>query len=203
MTAQQQRRGARDSKVRAQILEVAIGIVEQEGCNALTMGRLAKAVGLTRPAVHYYFGTIEDIFVEILRKQQEEVRKRTASSFENIDNPLRSIWNFKRATNPLSLEFQAMAIRSDRIRQEMSRSMEELFTITTSSIEKFVEERNLSLPIPVEALTAILRSLSYSVAMGRVLGSEVGHKELIKTVEDFISKIELEWKLAKPDEVNG
>jgi AcrR family transcriptional regulator len=188
--AMQQRLGVRDSDIRARLLATAIGIVEAEGCNALTMGRLARSVGLTRPSVHYYFGTIEDVFVEILRTRHEEVRQRTLRGLDDNDAILREIWNFRRAADAVTLEFMAMALRSEKIREELSKATDELLTIAAQGIAAYADRKGIALPVPAIAMATILRALSYNVAMGKVMGATAGQQETIAAVEAWLSDLE-------------
>jgi AcrR family transcriptional regulator len=188
--AMQQRLGVRDSEIRARLLDTAIGIVEAEGCNALTMGRLARSVGLTRPSVHYYFGTIEDVFVEILRTRHEEVRQRTLRGLDDNDAILREIWNFRRAADAVTLEFMAMALRSEKIRAELSKATDELLTIAAQGLEAYAARQGIALPVPAIAMATILRALSYNVAMGKVMGATAGQQETIAAVEAWLNDLE-------------
>ena len=54
--AEPRRRLARDERNR-QLLDVAWRLVRDEGTDALTLGRLAEAAGVTKPVVYDHFGT--------------------------------------------------------------------------------------------------------------------------------------------------
>ena len=153
------------------------------------MRRLARTVGLSRQSVHYYFGTIEDIFVEILRSQAGEVRNRAFKSFES-GNPLRVIWEFRRATSAMTSELMAMAIRSETIRTEMASYMDELTSISIAAVEDFARRNALDLPAPPEVVVTVLTNLSYTVALGKQLGATVGHEATIDAVERWLRDIE-------------
>lgn len=183
------RLGARDSQVRAGLVEAATEIVREEGCGALTAGRLAKTAGLSRQSVHYYFGTIEDVFIEILRAQTAEVKKRALESFAT-GNPLRVIWQFRRATSAMTSELMAMAIRSETIRSEMAKSMDELTGISIAAVEDYARKNAVVFPVPVEAVVLALTNLSYSLALGRELGATMGHEATIDAVEQWLEGIE-------------
>ena len=58
------RKGAESSKTRAQLLLAAAQILCDAGARAVTARRLAEQVGLGRHIVHYYFGTIDELFVD-------------------------------------------------------------------------------------------------------------------------------------------
>ena len=50
------RRMTREARAR-QLLEVSWSLINDEGTDALTLGRLAEAAGVTKPVVYDHFGT--------------------------------------------------------------------------------------------------------------------------------------------------
>jgi AcrR family transcriptional regulator len=63
------RKGAENSKIRAQLIQGAVQILRDEGASAVTAGRLAERVGLRRHIVHCYFGTLDELFVAVMRDE--------------------------------------------------------------------------------------------------------------------------------------
>lgn len=183
------RLGSKDSHVRARLVEAAINIAMRDGCAALTAGRLADEVGLSRQSVHYYFGTIEDIFVEIIRFQHEEMIERAKAALRT-GNPIRQIWEFRREISSFASEILAMAGRSDIIRQELKRSIDELTDLSASATIAYAETNDITLPMPAEALVVILTSLSYTLALGREFQITNGHEQTVAVIEDWLQSIE-------------
>ena len=65
-TAPSSRRiGSRDSKTRAQLLDAAERLMRDEGYAAVTSRRVAAEAGLKPQLVHYYFRTMDDLFVDL------------------------------------------------------------------------------------------------------------------------------------------
>ncbi|MFF1732087.1 TetR/AcrR family transcriptional regulator [Streptomyces sp. NPDC058247] len=56
---------------REEILDTALGIVARVGYSRATVRELAQAVGLSQTGVLHYFGTKEQLFIEILRRRDE------------------------------------------------------------------------------------------------------------------------------------
>ncbi|MBB2943317.1 AcrR family transcriptional regulator [Actinoplanes lutulentus] len=54
---------------REEILEVALEIIAREGYHGLTIRHLADTVGLSKTGLLHYFGSKEDLFVEVLRRR--------------------------------------------------------------------------------------------------------------------------------------
>lgn len=66
---------ARDAKVR-EILDAAGAIVAADGMGALSIAGVARAVGITANAVHWYFPRREDLGVAVLERMGEQVFAR-------------------------------------------------------------------------------------------------------------------------------
>ncbi len=64
--------GAEDSKTRAQLLDAAELLLLEEGYAAVTSRRVAAKAGLKPQLVHYYFRTMDDLFLEVFRRRAEE-----------------------------------------------------------------------------------------------------------------------------------
>ena len=64
--------GAEDSKTRAQLLDAAEQLLLEEGYAAVTSRRVAAKAGLKPQLVHYYFRTMDDLFLEVFRRRAEE-----------------------------------------------------------------------------------------------------------------------------------
>lgn len=56
---------------RLEILDTALEVVARVGYSATTVKELADAVGLTQNGLLYYFGSKENLFVEILKRRDE------------------------------------------------------------------------------------------------------------------------------------
>ena len=64
--------GAPDAKNRGLLLDAAEQLMLEEGYAAVTSRRLASKAGLKPQLVHYYFRTMEDLFLEVFRRRAEE-----------------------------------------------------------------------------------------------------------------------------------
>lgn len=64
------RRLPREARTR-QLLEVAWQLIGDEGTNALTLGRLAEAAGVTKPVVYDHFGTRNGLLAALYQDYDE------------------------------------------------------------------------------------------------------------------------------------
>src|SRR4029077_1090348 len=90
-SASPRRIGAEDSNTRAQLLDAAEELLLTDGYAAVTSRRVAAKAGLKPQLVHYYFRTMDDLFIEVFRRRAE----RDIAGFERAiaaDPSLRNLW---------------------------------------------------------------------------------------------------------------
>src|SRR5579862_3246190 len=112
------RMGVETSEIRAHLIEAAAQIVKREGYAAVTAGRLAERFGLKRHIVHYYFRTIEDLLIAVMRRESERVRRLITKELESQE-PLTMIWERCRAITATTSELLALAPHRKAIRIEI------------------------------------------------------------------------------------
>src|SRR3954447_11200506 len=96
------RLGTEDSKTRGQLLDAAEQLLLEQGYAAVTSRRIAAKAGLKPQLVHYYFRTMDDLFLEVYRRRADEGLARFARTAAS-DAPLRALWDV--STDPLSAAF--------------------------------------------------------------------------------------------------
>ena len=67
-TGTPRRLGAPDAKNRTVLLDAAEQLMRDEGYAAVTSRRVAEKAGLKPQLVHYYFRTMDDLFLELYRR---------------------------------------------------------------------------------------------------------------------------------------
>lgn len=67
------RRGqyAKGAAKREEILAVALDVVAEHGCRKASNREIAVRVGLTQPGLMHYFGSREELFIEVLRARDQ------------------------------------------------------------------------------------------------------------------------------------
>jgi AcrR family transcriptional regulator len=73
--------------LRARILQTAIELFATHGYGATSMRAIVEAVGCTKPALYYHFGSKAELFVEVHRTVQGQVRAAFVS-LPRGDGPL-------------------------------------------------------------------------------------------------------------------
>ncbi len=89
ISAPPRRRMSKDERQR-QLLDTAWSLIGQEGTEALTLGRLAEAAGVTKPVVYDHFGTRSGLLASLYREFDTRQTQRMASALKASDKTLES-----------------------------------------------------------------------------------------------------------------
>src|SRR5256885_3164398 len=119
MTEPRRRRAATEEKL-TRALDAAEEIILGEGYAAVTSRTVAARIGIQAPLLHYYFQTIDDLFVALLRRRSERNVERMAAALAS-PQPLRAWWEL--ASDPrgtaLFVELIAAANHRPALRAEV------------------------------------------------------------------------------------
>src|SRR5438105_6756784 len=113
MATASRRIGAEDSKTRAQLLDAAEKLLLEEGYAAVTSRRVAAKAGLKPQLVHYYFRTMDDLFVEVFRRRAEENVERLRKAVE-ADGSLRNLWTLNADPRGARFNTEMVALANHR-----------------------------------------------------------------------------------------
>src|SRR3546814_15605455 len=91
----------------------------EEGYPGVTSRRVAATAGLKPQLVHYYFRTMEDLYLALFRRGASLNLERQARALAP-EQPLRALWEFRRqpAGASLTQEFPALANSAPALRAQ-------------------------------------------------------------------------------------
>lgn len=184
--------GAPDAKNRGLLLDAAEQLMLQEGYAAVTSRRLASRAGLKPQLVHYYFRTMEELFLEVFRRRAEEGLEVQAQALQS-EQPLWAVWRF--GTDPaftqISMEFMALANHRKDMRAEIAyyaeRFREEQRKAVAAALRRYGAENN---DVPPVVWTVLMTSLSRFLVLEQAIGMSGGHAETVKLVESYLRRLE-------------
>jgi AcrR family transcriptional regulator len=182
---------ADDGGTRRRLIEATAQIMHDEGYAAATSRRVAAKVGVRQPLVHYYFPTMDDLFLAVLREGADAALDQMRAALTD-DDPLRTLWavNSDRRRTVLNTEFMALANHRKVIGAELSAYAERVRDIETAAVTVALRAHGIDLdtypPIVISMLIAqIARSLCNEDAVGVTLG----HEEMRRFVERQIDAL--------------
>jgi AcrR family transcriptional regulator len=170
---------------RALLIEAAADLINTEGYAALTARRLAEKVGLKRQIVHYYFRTMDDLLLAVIRHYGEEGLARFAEAFTSQD-PLRVIWETPADASATTFAFMAMATHSPIIKAELRHYLEVFRELQFQAVASYMKGIGVKDGPPPEAVVIILQSVSQALAAETALGTQRGHETVKAVVEQWL-----------------
>ena len=190
--ASPRRIGAPDAKNRIVLLDAAESLMLEEGYAAVTSRRVASRAGLKWQLVHYYFRTMDDLFLAMLHRRGEEALRLQAEMLSGRQ-PLRALWEF--STRPevvaVAMEFMALANHRKTIRAEIARYAELFRAAEIDAMSRLAERYHLPTEhLPPAVLAVMMSSLSRVVVIERGLGMQGGHRETLEFVERQLQALE-------------
>lgn len=174
-----------DASTRQRLLEATAKIMRDEGYAAATSRRIAAEAGVKQALVYYYFPTMDDLFVELLRAGAEASLANMRATLTD-DDPLSTLWlinNDLRLTG-LNTEFMALANHRKVIRTELKNFAERVRDIETAAVTVALRARGVDLDkYPPVAISMLIAQTARSLCNESAVGVTLGHAELRAFVE--------------------
>lgn len=174
-----------DVGVRQRLVEATARIMRDEGYAAATSRRVASEAGTKQPLVHYYFPTMDDLFVEVLRAGAETSLEEMRAALTD-DDPLRALWqiNSDSRRTALNTEFMALANHRKAIRTELAAYAERVRDIETAAVTVVLRANGIDLDdYPPVAISMLIAQTARSLCNESAVGVTRGHDQLRAFVE--------------------
>jgi TetR/AcrR family transcriptional regulator len=173
----------------ARMIDAAESIIREQGHGALTARTLADRLSLTRQIVHYYFESMDELLVQLVRRSS----LRALAILDDPDvkaDPLQAIWRMSndRDFALLSLELAALAARRPAVREVVREAAEAARAAQTRLLTDHLAARGIVPAIDPEVATIVLSSLSYTMVQEDAVGITTGHDKLRALVETALER---------------
>jgi AcrR family transcriptional regulator len=193
MTSASTRRiGTEESATRHALLDAAMELLVEEGYASVTSRKVAAKAGLKPQLVHYYFRTMDDLYVALVRRGAEQNAERQQKALAS-DQPLRELWALSTETTGgiLNIEFSALANHRKAIRAELVALAEEFRNRQTEAFATILARYGVPRDeLSPEALAVISTGLSQILVLEDAMGISAGHRELRGAVDAWIERYE-------------
>lgn len=185
-------RQQRKAQTRALLIEIGKKHILRYGLGGAAADRISKEAGFTRGAFYLNFADIEDLFLAIVRQQEQQrfsLFQSILEEYREADDLLSKLRNAleTRFTDPewivLHAEFEAGALRSEKLRQMYTGLYRTMLKDGRELLRKTLHIPGIQLTLkPNEFLIAIL-SLAHGMAISqRLLGEDLSQKSARKAI---------------------
>jgi AcrR family transcriptional regulator len=175
------------------LIDATIQIMLEEGYAAATSRRVAAKAGVKPALVHYYFPTMDELYLAVFRRGATVYLERQQKALAS-DRPLHAFWDT--LTEPkdtrLLLEFMGLANHRKEIRAEIAAWSDRWREQQITALNFIVREHGLDTDeFPPAGLAVVIASIGRTLILEQGLGSIGGHDEAVALVNRFLDRYEM------------
>ena len=200
-TTSERSRGGRPSATRDALIAATAQVMLEEGYAAATSRRVAATAGVKPALVHYYFPSMDDLFVAVLRDKAEGNLAHQRQAIAET-RPLHALWQLKNAHDAqLFTEFLAMANHRKAIRSEIVAYAMRFRDIEEGLVTLALKARGIDLELfPPVVMTMIMGGLARIFLHEKGLGITRGHAEATAFIDRWLDRFEMpRWDPLEPE----
>jgi AcrR family transcriptional regulator len=177
---------------REALIEATAQIMVDEGYAAATSRRVAAQAGVKAALVHYYFPSMDDLFVAVLRDKAETNLQHQRQAMAEAE-PLHALWQLNSAQDAqLFTEFLAMANHRKAVRSEIVSYAMRFRDIEEGAMTLALKARGIDLELfPPVVMSMIMGSLARMVLHEKGLGITRGHDQARAFIEQCLERFEM------------
>jgi AcrR family transcriptional regulator len=197
--------GPEDSPTRTALLDAAEQIMLEEGYAAVSTRRLAARAGANPALVYYYFGTMDNLFIELFRRGAERSYRRQSEALASAQ-PLWALWAAvnDQSHTALTMEFVALANHRKAIRAEIANSSKRFRALQLEEVTRVLDGYGYRSEVYTpSALVLLMSSISRFLRMEEAFGVEAGHHDVTAVLETLLRDLEGDPKPAEQAVVPG
>lgn len=185
--------GAPDAKNRTLLLDAAEQLLLSDGYSAVSSRRVAERAGLKHQLVHYYFRTMDDLFLAMFRRRGDQGLQAQAEVLKS-PQPLWALWRFNTdpASVALTMQFMAVANQRPALKAEITVYAEQMRAGQYQAVTDAMARYGVDFAeFPPMVLLVLMTSASRMLVIEQeALGMTSGHAETVEFVERWLGRIE-------------
>jgi AcrR family transcriptional regulator len=174
------------------LLDAAERLMLEEGYAAVTSRRVAQKAALKPQLVHYYFRTMDDLFLAAFRRRAEDGLRLQAQALQS-PQPLWALWRFSTdpAATAVTMEYVALANHRKALKAEIAyyaeRFREEQRKAMSTALDRYGMDPS---DVPPLVWSVLITGVSQVLVMEKALGMSAGHAETVAFVERYLRRLE-------------
>ncbi len=196
---------AENSDTRTRILDATEVIMLEAGYAGVSSRKVAAQAGLKSKILHYYFSTMDDLFIAAFQRREDEHFTRFAGAAAS-SAPLRGLWSLSidAASSKLYLEFNALASHRPKVRDFIARSNTRDRTALTTALQAVFRNSGIDAgQFPPDVIATVIAGMARVFATDKALGTEAGHAGVLRIVDRLLAQIEPQSRQPHKGDVAG
>ena len=181
-------------------LDAAERLLIEVGYAGISTRRLAEEAGANHGLVHYYFGSMENLFVRVLERFTERLLARQREMYARPDiSPLEK-WrtaiaylesDLAAGYPKIWLELQALGWNHPDIAERVGQVNAQWRAVLTEAFDEMMDEYGLDRErFPLPAMVSLVMTFNEGIMVERLSGISAGHGDLLRMVERWLESLE-------------
>ncbi|TGD71323.1 TetR/AcrR family transcriptional regulator [Mangrovimicrobium sediminis] len=192
-TAKRQRTRQRgdSSDTRQRLLTAAEQLMREQGYAAVTSRRLGQQSGVTATLVHYYFASMDDLFVSLYRQHAETTLARVRQALDTQQVP-QVLWalNSDPIDGVLHVEFMALSNHRPAVREAMANYGEVYRKIQHNALKKYLKNNGIEPAMDPDLMITLMASTGLLLSLEQASGMTFGHRKTRRFIAELIDSLE-------------
>ncbi len=187
------------TEARTALMDAAERLLISTGYASISTRRLADEAGINHGLVHYYFGSMDELFAQVLERFTEQLIIRQRAMYAR-DVPFLEKWrtamgyldqDLESGYQKIWLELQALAWNRPELRDRVARVDEEWRAVVTDAIRDTVKSYGIeSDAFPLEAIVSLVATFNLGMILERHTGISSGHAELLAAIDSWLQTLD-------------
>lgn len=183
--------GTRRSAKHRAILRATQAVMLRDGYAAVTFERVATVAGVAKGLVYYYFSTLDELFVAVLRDSMDQFLAQMSVAAAS-GAALRTAWAY--ASDPtgtvLTVEFLALANHRSEVRAAIGECAELARRLLTRAICANLPDDRMVAVATDSAAAFMLTCIPRLIAMEELVGADLGHSDALVAGHRLLERAE-------------
>ena len=181
-------------------LDAAERLLIGVGYSGISTRRLAEEAGANHGLVHYYFGSMENLFVRVLERFTERLIARQREMYARTDISGVEKWNtamgflesdLAAGYPKIWLELQALGWNRPDIAERVAEVNREWRDVLTDAFDRMMDEYGVDRErFPLAAIVSLVMTFNEGIMVERLSGISTGHRDLLGMVERWLESHE-------------
>ena len=181
------------------LLDAAERLLVRDGYADITTRKVAGEAGVNHGLVHYYFGSMEELFLQVLERFTAGLVTRQRAMY---GEPVPFIEKWRAAMRYLDddisagyakvwAELQAMSWNRPHMRKRMQQVDSKWRATLTDAFGEALDEYGLSRErFPLDAVVSLVITFNKGIEMEQLQGITTGHRELLDWIDGWLQSLE-------------
>jgi AcrR family transcriptional regulator len=188
---------------RTEATEALLGAAEEllvdVGYAAITVRRLAERAGVNHGLVHYYFGSMQDLLLQVVERFTDGLIERQRAMYA-ADVPFIDKWrqamrflddDNRSGYQKVWFEMQAMAWNDERVRARLQHVHQQWMDVLLPAFDTGLTELGVDLGLyPTRAVVSLVVTFNEGIILERLGGVDSGHRAALDMIDGLLERLE-------------